>query len=249
MTTIRMARCAALLLLSACSSRSDSRVPSDTAGTPDSSSGAASPAPGSAAPAASSTPAAFQDSTSRDLTGDGAPERLTLRAVGSRFDSLAVALEIRDGRTGALLHSARWNSRDYFKYARPDRKPESAAREADVRGYLGEVFAKGAFVTPRMTLPGGRIENIDTGVVRYHLMELDWRRAHGVADTASTPPAAETELAARPATSAALRARTDAVIAELRGRPTFTLFEGGELRNTIAWSDREHAFVRVFSCC
>ena len=45
------------------------------------------------------------------------------------------------------------------------------------------------------------------------------------------------------------RARTEAVAAELRGRPTFTYFQGGELTNTIAWSDQERTFVRVFSCC
>jgi hypothetical protein len=90
---------------------------------------------------------------------------------------------------------------------------------------------------------------VDTSVVRYHLLELDWRRAHGMADTLPTPNEVESQLGRQRVVSAEERARTTAVANELRGRPTFTYFEGGELTNTIAWSDREHAFVRVFSCC
>ena len=248
MTTTHIARCAALLLLAACGTAPDARAPRDTTREADTSRGAmpsASPAPVSESSVQSG---AIERSVSRDLTGDGTPERLVLRATGPRFDSLAIALDIRDGRSSALLHSARWSSRDYFKYETTGDRSDSA-RAAVVRRNLDHVFAASAFVAPKTTFPGGRTETVDTAVVRYHLLELDWRRAHGVADSMPTPPEAEAEIGQRRATSPALRARIDAVAAELRGRPTFTLFQGGELTNTIAWSDREHAFVRVFSCC
>jgi hypothetical protein len=241
MTRTHIVSCAALLVLAACA-QPDARSPRDTAATQ-----GATPAT-SPATSASAPPEKVNGSASRDLTGDGAAERLVLRATGPRFDSLAIALEIRDGRSGALLHSARWSSRDYFKYETPGERSDSA-RAALVHRNLNRVFDESAFVAPKMTLPGGRTESVDTAVVRYALLELDWRRAHGIADSMPTPPEAESELGRQRTSSPALRARTAAVTAELRGRPTFRVYQGGELTNTIAWSDREHAFVRVFSCC
>jgi len=187
----------------------------------------------------------------RDLTGDGAPERLIARARGARFDSLDIELEIIDGRTGARIHDARWSSRDYFKYEPSNARPDSAAeRERIVRRHFDRILASDAFVPPSMTLPGGRKEiALDTATVRYSLLELDWRRAHSLADSMPIPPEVESQLGRERVVPPDERARTQAVAAELRGRPTFTLFQGGELTNTIAWSDREHAFVRVFSCC
>ncbi|MEO8563990.1 MAG: hypothetical protein ABI601_18060 [bacterium] len=241
LTKSTILRCIALVLLAACGSSPDARAPRDTS--------LASNATANPQTATSSRPIAIEHSASRDLTGDGVPERLVLHAAGGRTDSLAIVLEIRDGKSGTLLHRARWSSRDYFKYEPADGTPDDAARDALVRRNLDRVFADSAFVAPRTTLPDGRTEAVDTSVVRYALLELDWRRVHGIADSMPTPPAAETELGRPRVTDAALRARTAAVGAELRGRPTFTVFQGGELTNTIAWSDREHAFVRVFSCC
>jgi hypothetical protein len=63
------------------------------------------------------------------------------------------------------------------------------------------------------------------------------------------PREAEEQLGHLGAVSAADRERAAAVAAELRGRSTFTYREGGEITYTIAWSDRERAFVRTFSCC
>lgn len=248
MTTTHIARCAALLLLAACGTGPDSRAPRDTMHEVDTARGAAPSVPPSPVSSSTVEPGALERTASRDLTGDGTPERLVLRATGPRFDSLAIALDIRDGRSGALLHSARWSSRDYFKYE-PSGDHSDSARAAVVRRNLDQVFAGSAFVAPKTTFPGGRTETVDTAVVRYHLLERDWRRAHGVADSMPTPPDAESEIGQARTTSPALRARVDVVAAELRARPTFTLHQGGELTNTIAWSDREHAFVRVFSCC
>jgi hypothetical protein len=39
------------------------------------------------------------------------------------------------------------------------------------------------------------------------------------------------------------------VLAEVRTRPSFMYYAGGEATYAIAWSDRESAFVRTHSCC
>ncbi|MEO6527260.1 MAG: hypothetical protein ABIP93_11590 [Gemmatimonadaceae bacterium] len=205
----------------------------------------------SMSPAASALlPVALERTASRDLTGDGVPERLTITARGARFDSLAIELQILDGRAGSRLYLARWSSRDYFKYDTPGGGPDSvAALERITRRHIDRLLTDSAFVTPRMTLRDGSTETVDTSVVRYALLERDWRRTHGLADTMSIPQEAEEQLGRERVSTAEEQARTAAVATELRGRPTFTYYAGGELTNTIAWSDRERAFVRVFSCC
>jgi len=238
MTTKWTTCCAVMLLLAACGPGRDAHEPR----TIDTSSGAAERV---------LAPVRLDTTVARDLTGDGTPERLVALARGARFDSLAMELRILDGRSGALLHDARWSSRDYFKYEPAGGRADSLAeRERIVRRNFDMIFGPKAFIAPSTTLPGGRKEIVvDTATVRYALLELDWRRAHDIADTMPTPPEAESQLGRERVVSQEQRARAAAVSRELRGRPTFTLFQGGELTNTIAWSDREHAFVRVFSCC
>lgn len=194
-------------------------------------------------------PIRIEHSTARDLTGDGAPERFHLRATGSRYDSLDVRLEIRDGKSSAPLYAASWNSMGYFRYEPPDAPPDSASRERIVRRNLARLLDDSAFVAPRLTRADGRRESVDHATVEYHLAELAWRRAHSLADTAPTPREADEALRRSAPPSAALRAEADSVTRELRDRPSFTWFQGGELTNTIAWSDRQRAFVRAFSCC
>jgi hypothetical protein len=169
MTTTNIMRLAALLLLAACGTTPDARA-HDTANAVGSTRGATASASASTSSMEATAPPTLERSASRDLTGDGAPERLALRATGPRFDSLAIVLEIRDGRSGALLHSARWSSRDYFKYEPAGGRSDSA-RSTLVRHNLERVLADSAFIAPKMTLPGGRTESVDTAVVRYHLLE------------------------------------------------------------------------------
>jgi hypothetical protein len=191
-------------------------------------------------------PPRLDATTTRDLTGDGAAERVVATAIGPSFDSMAVRLEIRDGRTGAVLYVARWSTRDYFKYERPS---DAAARERTVRQQFEQLLLN-AFNGPTIKTPDGVSHTaVDTAAVRYHLLELDWRRAHGIADTMPTPPDAESEIGRPRPTTAEEKARIAAVVAEVRDRPNFTFHQGGELTYTIAWSDREHAFVRIQSCC
>ena len=200
-------------------------------------------------PARVVAPITLERSASRDLTGDGVPERLTVAATGFRFDSLAIELQILDGRAGSRLYVARWSSRDYFKYEPAGGQPDSAAtRERITRQHIDRLLSDSAFVPRQVTLGDGRTETVDTSAVRYHLLELDWRRTHRLADTMPIPREAEEQLGHHVA-NAEERERAAAVAAELRRQPTFTYHEGGELTYTLAWSDRERAFVRVFSCC
>ena len=44
-------------------------------------------------------------------------------------------------------------------------------------------------------------------------------------------------------------ARVESLVAELRDRPTFRYFAGGEATYAIAWSEEERRFVTVWACC
>jgi hypothetical protein len=92
---LRRAALASLAVLAACGPGRDA---TPVAG--DTSAGAA---------ARALTPIVIERTASRDLTGDGTPETFAVRATGASYDSLAIALEIRGGRGGTLLHAARWN--------------------------------------------------------------------------------------------------------------------------------------------
>ena len=92
---------------------------------------------------------------------------------------------------------------------------------------------------------GGDPEAMMRETVRYHLAELDWRRAANLRPPQRTPADAHGEIDAR---SVPL-ARVSAVIADLSNRPAFMYFAGGEASYAIAWSERERAFVRIHACC
>ena len=232
---IHRASLAALIICSACGAGNDAPAPQNA----DTSAGDTRRVP---------APITLERSASRDLTGDGVPERLIVAATGFRFDSLPIELQILDGRAGARLYVARWSSRDYFKYEPASGPDSAAARERITRQHIDRLLSDSAFVSREVTLLNGRTETVDTSVVRYHLLELDWRRTHRLTDTMPIPREAEEQLGHHVA-NAEERERAATVATELRRRPTFTYHQGGELTYTIAWSDRERAFVRVFSCC
>ncbi len=235
---------AAGLALAACGRAPELAVDSSAA------TGGAPPPTETAAARSSSAPIRIEHSTTRDLTGDGVPERFHVRATGSRYDSLNVRLEIRDGKSSVPLYVASWNTIAYFRYEPAGAPPDSAAaRERITRRNLARLLSDSAFVAPRLTMANGKTESVDRATVEYHLAELAWRRTHGLADTAATPREADEALGKAGPPSAALRAEADSVVQELRSRPSFTWFQGGELTYTIAWSDRQHTFVRAFSCC
>ena len=183
---------------------------------------------------------------SEDLTGDGAPEMLTLAARGPAIDSLRVRLEIRSA-SDSLLYAATWDSHFYFQYVERASLSDAAA-DSIVRRHLDVVLGDTAFrVVPAAT---GR-DTIQTTMmrdaIRYDIATHRLRTAHGIAPGEEVPPSAHDSI--NVLATAVRRAEIDALVDELRGRRSFTFFAGGEVTYSIAWSDREKRFVTVFSCC
>lgn len=185
-----------------------------------------------------------------DLTRDGRPERLGVQARGPRFQALDVRLEIAapDGR---MLYLARWSSERYFHYDGLEGKADSTVARM-VREHVDRLLGDSAFVRRQLFDGRGRPVPVDTEAVRYDVAEMDLRRRRGVADTMPTPTTLVIHVAddsGGTRTRGEVSARAAALAVELRDRPRFTYFAGGEETYSIAWSDRERRFVRVFACC
>lgn len=183
---------------------------------------------------------------SEDLTGDGAPEKLSLSARGSRMDSLRVRLEIR-GAGDSVLHASSWNSRFYFQYLERSGMTDAAA-DSIVRRHLDRVLADSAF---RTGVSGSSADTMRASMmrdaIRYDVATNELRTAHGLPLGAEIPPSAHDSINVLAA--AVPKARIDALYDELKGKRSFTFFAGGEVTYSIAWSDREKRFVTIFSCC
>ena len=196
---------------------------------------------GAAAPAAR-MPAGISIDHERaaDLTGDGRPERVVVRAYGTSYDSLQVHVGIVDS-TGEALYTHTWPSTAYFKYSEAQRTPESD--RAEVERQLARLVADSAFRTVRGTDARGRATDVDTDAIRHHLAEMARATRNDSTQASGRPPLTETDPAKVPA---ALVAR---VAAEVRTQPSFTYFAGGEETYTVRWSPSLKRFVRVFACC
>ncbi len=183
-----------------------------------------------------------------DLTGDRRPERFIVVATGPRYDSLDITLEIRSPGD-SLLYTDSWDSGFYFHYDDRSQLTDSAV-EHRVRSQIDSLVASSAF------RPGGSELTTDERMnregmrdaIRYDVAEEMWRRANAIPIDSSTPPPAMDEInqLARDSVS---DARVESLVAELRDRPTFRYFAGGEATYVIAWSDEERRFVTVWACC
>ncbi len=183
-----------------------------------------------------------------DLTGDRRPERFVVLASGPRHDSLDVTLEIRSPED-SLLYTDSWDSGMYFRYDDRSQLTDSAV-EQRVRAQIDSLLGNTSF------RPGGSELTTDERVnrdgmrdaIRYDIAEDMWRRANRIPIDSSTPPTAldAVEAFARDSVS---DARVESLVAELRARPTFRYFAGGEATYEIAWSQEEGRFVTVAACC
>lgn len=182
-----------------------------------------------------------------DLTGDRRPERFVVVATGPRYDSLDVTLEIRSPED-SLLYTDSWDSGLYFRYDDRSQLTDSAVAQR-VRAQIDSVLGSNAFH------PGGGLTTDERmnregmhDAIRYDVAEEMWRRANQVPIDSSTPPNAleAIEAFARDSVS---DARIESLVAELRDRPTFRYFAGGEATYAIAWSEEERRFVTVWACC
>jgi hypothetical protein len=183
-----------------------------------------------------------------DLTSDRRPERFLVVATGPQYDSLEVTLEIRSPED-SLLYTDSWDSGFYFRYDDRAQLTDSAV-EHRVRTQIDSLLGSASF------RPGGTELTTDERMnregmhdaIRYDIAEEMWRRANGVPIDSSTPPTAM-DAVNHLARDSVSDARVESLVAELRDRPTFRYFAGGEATYAIAWSDEERRFVTVWACC
>lgn len=183
-----------------------------------------------------------------DLTGDRRPERFLVLATGPRYDSLEVTLEIRSPED-SLLYTTSWESSFYFHYDDRSQLTDSVV-EHRVRAQIDSLLINESFQ------PAGRGLTTDERLnregmrdaIRFDIAEERWRTANGIPADSSTPPQAWDAIN-RIARDSVGQAQIESLVAELRDRPTFRYFAGGEATYAIAWSDEERRFVTVWSCC
>jgi hypothetical protein len=179
-----------------------------------------------------------------ELTGDTMPETVKVIAIGSRYDSLAVRLEIR-GTDGSALYAAEWPSALYFVYE--DRTQMSDAEVLRrVRSHLQRLVHDSSYFDPRGTR-GARpaIFQVDRDQIAYSVADRDWRDEHGFGDTLEIPSEAYNDIDADDANAD----RVSGLVAELLGMPAFRYYAGGEANYTVAWSPSERRFFTIWSCC
>lgn len=173
-----------------------------------------------------------------DVTGDSVRDRVVVSAIGPRYDSLTIRLEIQS-RDGTPLYVDQWNSRRYFTDT-PRPASDTAARRI-VLGRLAALLADSA-VTPGAAAPRARI---DTSAVEFDLREIVVRARHGLAN--GTPLTGALRDSVR--YMRVPKARVDSAIAQLRAKPRFAYTVGGGVTYTVAWDPKLAQFVRVQSCC
>jgi hypothetical protein len=179
---------------------------------------------------------------SYDLTGDGTPEQLDVSARGPSYDSLDIVLTIRQG-DGKVLYVDRWNANRYFFYDHREGKADSTVQRI-VMNHLQRLLRDSAFAAPPLA---GHQAEVDTNTVRYDIAEHEVRARNGLADTVMFPPtfydSVEHVVQTIPTT------QIERVAQDVRNKPRFTYFAGGEVTSRLAWSSILGRFVRVFSCC
>jgi hypothetical protein len=84
--------------------------------------------------------------------------------------------------------------------------------------------------------------------IRDDVAEEMWRQENRIPVDSSTPPTAGAAIDTI-AHARVSDARVESLVAELRDRPTFRYFAGGEANYAIAWSEEERRFVTVWACC
>jgi hypothetical protein len=183
--------------------------------------------------AAPGPPVALTQERDVDLTGDRAPELVRIAARGTRPESLAVTLTVRDS-AGATLHRETWSSGAWLARIDPSVLTPAIA-DSLVRRRIDDVLGDGAVVRPA---------TVDPRAVARDVAERTWRRGNGLADALPLPAAGleAVQAAARDTT------RVRALVAERRRQPAlrWMLSDG---HRAIAWSPTERRFVRVEQCC
>ena len=181
---------------------------------------------------------------SRDLTGDGVLERITVVARGPAYDSMDVRLAI-SGR-GQVLHAAEWSTGLYFFYEDRALLADSVV-ETRVREHLADLVTDGLSESgPPVQWWSERERTREMRAsIRHSVAESMWRESHRVPVSEPLPREAYAGIAALQPPEA----RVDSLVKELRDKPVYSYYAGGEANYYIAWSDREQQFHVVYSCC
>jgi hypothetical protein len=198
--------------------------------------------------AATGDPITIRRTREVDLTGDRRPERFVVVATGPRYDSLDVTLEIRSPED-SLLYADSWDSGFYFHYDDRSQLTDSAV-EQRVRAQIDSLLGDASFRPAGSALTTDERGNREgmRDAIRYDVAEEMWRLANRIPIDSSTPPSA-LDAVNQLARDSVSDARVESLVAELRDRPTFRYFAGGEATYAIAWSDEERRFVTVWACC
>lgn len=180
-----------------------------------------------------------------DLTENGLDERVTVTARGPAYDALDIDLAIVSA-AGDTLWMERWSSMHYFRYTPIDELADSAVVRT-VQGHVDALLADDGFSASGLpaALSHGATRPALRESVTYHLAELDWRRGADLQPSDPTPPQAHSRIRV----DHIAQERADVVIDEVLAGPAFMYYAGGEATYAIGWSEREHAFVRLYSCC
>ncbi|HJR67600.1 MAG TPA: hypothetical protein VJ802_14310 [Gemmatimonadaceae bacterium] len=183
-----------------------------------------------------------------DLTGDRRAERFVVLATGSRYDSLDVTLEIRSPED-SLLYTDSWDSWLYFENDDRSLLTDSVV-EHRVRAQIDSILGSTSFRPGGIELTTDERLNREgmRDAIREDVAEEMWRQANRIPIDSSTPPHAGEAIYAM-ARDSVSDARVESLVAELRDRPTFRYFAGGEATYAIAWSEEERRFVTIWACC
>lgn len=188
----------------------------------------------------------------RDLTGDGIPDTLILRATGHRVDSLQVTLDIRSQGRG-LYHEA-WLSNWYFQYDAPLYRIDEQTKRSRVFHHLRAFFRPESFALLDTAGAGRpwRPSEDDRDPRNSIAFDFKYGRALDSLMRTHVPRDSAQSIARRDALTASLDSSYILRVWQdlARRRPmTFTFFSGGEYTRTIVWSPVVRRFVIVFSCC
>ena len=184
----------------------------------------------------------------RDLTGDGTPDTLALRAFGQRSDSLTISFTITSG--GAEVFRESWGSSyELIDPPLPPNPPLAAVDslmrkrlEAEFTNVHVEDFDKSAFASA--WTPGG--DNCQ-GDPRDC---ISWNQRYtqsGGPKPSEDPSVYYRRLRAMPFDTAEVEAIAADMLQNTKSQ--ITLSYGYETTTTIAWSTKAHRFFTLNSCC
>lgn len=163
----------------------------------------------------------------RDLTGDGAPELLSLTGTGVTIDSLEVTFTISS--FGDTLYVDTWSMTRTVGFDRGRRVLTDAQLQTRLKDFGGWFFEDSKFMTPDQFVAWL------SSHARLHIAEIPNliardRKLRGAGDSLTSPAAAWEAIRAAPVT-------------------VFQYSAGGDAITAIVWSPTDQRFYDIFNCC